>query len=180
MWEVGKAGNGIGARLVRRPKPPTPALPEEEGALSDADCKLLPSVWYEPQSASQRLQATCRFSRFPGRGRPCRLRSGAHAARTTKTLSPSSHSSRVTSYGPSRHRHHVPRTKYHVPIGRTHGSAPTTKTRTRAAGHLLLLRHIGQESLMACASWNPDRSSLRRSRLSQETMATMQSPNQDF
>ena len=45
----------------------------------------------------------------------CRPRSGVHAARTAKTLSPSSHSPRVACYWPSRYRHHAPRTTYYAP-----------------------------------------------------------------
>ena len=80
--------------------------------------------WHVVSSTSYKLRATSHEPQLQAisykplaafstpRTRPsCLPRSGVHAARTTKTLSPSSNSSRVAHYGPS-HHHHVPRTTY--------------------------------------------------------------------
>ena len=76
-------------------------------------------------TTSHKLQATSWFSRFPGRGRTRRPRSGVHAARNARVLSLPFRSPRATRCGPYRRFHHEPRTTYHAPTGRTRGSAPT-------------------------------------------------------
>ena len=62
-------------------KTSTRPSPKERELCPTRTASCLLSVWYEPQSASHRLQATCRFSRLPGRGRPWRPRSGAHTGK---------------------------------------------------------------------------------------------------
>ena len=72
----------------------------------------------------------------------CLPRPGVHAARTTKTLSPSSHSSRVTRRGPSRHNYNALRTTHHVPAEADTRVRPyekitnTTNHRPHATGHM--------------------------------------------
>ena len=67
-------------------KTPTPALPEGEGASSDTNCELRAfyrrqTIIHKLQTTSYELQATYCSFRFPGRGRRCQPRSGAHAGR---------------------------------------------------------------------------------------------------
>jgi len=97
-------------------KPPFPDFPSEARVVHISKEPLpwvTPELWLpstdQPQATSYKLHAA--FSLFPGRGRLGRPRSGAHAARTAKTLSLLSRSPRITRYGPLRHRHHALRTR---------------------------------------------------------------------
>jgi len=86
------------------------------------------------------LQATGRFSRLPGRGRPDRPRSGVHAASDAEgwvaiNEPTTSHKLQATGHPPC---HHTPQTTHHELIGRTHRSAPTTRrSTTRSKGQKL-------------------------------------------
>ena len=89
-----------------------PPRPSPKGGMQTVSRRR--RVVLKPRTTSDEtlLQATSCFSRFPGRGRTRRPRSGAHAARTARTLSLPSHPPRVTYSGPSHHHYHVLRTTY--------------------------------------------------------------------
>ena len=130
---------------------------------SNTSCTMARCIFHKLQATSHesrtattghKLQATCRSFSTPRTRPSCRPRSGVHAARTTKTLSPSSNSSRVAHYGPSRH-HHVPRTTYpradtwFRPYDEINASRVTSHDyRPRAAGHLPLFSSFQPSELL--------------------------------
>ena len=151
--------------LLTRLAPPV----ENGGPCRGATPRLwLPSI-DQPQATNYRPQAA--FRRFPGRGRTRRPRSGAHAALTAKTPSP-------TSY-----RHELPAagrpaafTAHYEPTGRTHGSAPTGK----AVEERRFVIPARLMTIVPAKQASPDRHTPRGSWKLQETMLTTQSPGYDF
>ncbi len=120
-------------------------------------------------TTSHKLQATSWFSRFPGRGRPCRPRSGVHAARTAKTLSTPPCPPRVTRCGPSRHLHHELRTTYQAPRS-GHTGPPLRRDNTRHESRAATTGHkpraTGRCFVIPAKRAGSDRRSLCRSRVS--------------
>ena len=134
--------------------PPRPSPKGRECCLMQAMSRRR-SVGHELQPTSYWPQATRHFSRFPGRGRLAWPRSGVHAGREAEARLPpiserregfqtlpymfgrmlkSGHGAyagqklQATGHHPvTITTYQVLRTTYHVPTGRTHGCAPTTR-----------------------------------------------------